>query len=196
MDLSGPVINISDVLEYEFCPRFIYFMYCLDIRQHEELRFKVLAGREIHKKITQTNRNYIRKKIGCEARAFNVFLSSSDLNVKGILDEVLFLKDGTAAPLEYKFAKYKETMFRTNKSQIVLQAVLIEENYNKRVNGGFVCFVRSNHKLVEVRIHQKDIDKVKEEINEILRIIDKGYYPATKKNLKKCPDCCYRNICV
>jgi len=196
MGNTGTLINISDVLEYEFCPRFIYFMYCLDIKQHEELRFKVLAGREVHKKVTQTNRNYIRKKIGAEARDFDVFLSSPDLHVKGILDEILFLEDGTAAPLEYKFAKYKEKMFKTTKSQLILQAILIEENYGRKVEKGFVVFVRSNHKLVEVPIRQKDIDKVKDEINIILKIIEKGYYPKTKKNLNKCADCCYRNICV
>jgi len=195
MEEVKPLINISDVLEYEFCPRFIYFIYCLDIPQHEEMKFKVLAGREIHKKITQTNRNYIRKKIGAEARDFDVFLSSPDLHVKGILDEILFLKDGTAAPLEYKFAQYKGRLFKTNKSQLILQAILIEENYNRKVNQGYLCFVRSNHKLIEVKIRQKDIDKVKDEISEILMIIDKGYYPKTRKNRNKCVDCCYRNIC-
>lgn len=195
MGVVRPMINISDVLEYEFCPRFIYFMYCLDIPQHEDLRFKVLAGREVHKKITQTNRNYIRKKIGVESRAFDVFLSSADLHVKGILDEILFLKDGTAAPLEYKFAQYKDRVFKTYKSQLILQAILIEENYDRKVNRGYLCFVRSNHKLVEVEIRQKDIDKVKDEISEILMIINKGYYPVTRKNRNKCVDCCYRNIC-
>ncbi|MDD3874557.1 MAG: hypothetical protein PHE01_10315, partial [Methanosarcina sp.] len=39
---SETIIRISDVLEYLFCSRFIYYMYCLDIPQHEEKRFKVL----------------------------------------------------------------------------------------------------------------------------------------------------------
>ena len=29
---SETIITISDVLEYLFCPRFIYYMHCLDIR--------------------------------------------------------------------------------------------------------------------------------------------------------------------
>jgi len=196
MESAGPLINISDVLEYEFCPRFIYFMYCLDIRQHEELRFKVLAGRDVHKKISQTNRSYIRKKIGAKAKVSDVFLSSPELHVKGILDEVLYLDDGTAAPLEYKFAQYKGKMFKTTKSQLILQAILIEENYDRKVRKGFVCFVRSNYKLIEVEIRQRDIDKIKDEISDILKIIEKGCYPKTKKTLNKCADCCYRNICV
>lgn len=43
---SESIIRISDVLEYLFCSRFIYYMYCLDISQHEEKRFKVIKGRE------------------------------------------------------------------------------------------------------------------------------------------------------
>ncbi|MBP2133622.1 CRISPR-associated exonuclease Cas4 [Methanomicrobium sp. W14] len=196
MDDKNPIINISDVLEYEFCPRFIYFIYCLDIPQHEELRFKVLEGREIHKKVTQVNRNYIRKKIGAQSREFDVFLASQKYHFKGILDEILFLNDGKAAPLEYKFAEYKDNLFRTTKSQLILQSILIEENYGKKVDRSFVCYVRSNHKLVEMDIRQSDVDKVKAEISDILNIIRTGFYPKTKKNINKCTDCCYRNICT
>ncbi|WP_048148283.1 CRISPR-associated protein Cas4 [Methanolacinia paynteri] len=196
MESPGAMINISDVLEYEFCPRFIYFMYCLNIRQHEELRFKVLAGREVHERISRTNRNYIRKKIGAEAKFTDVFLSSPEVHIKGILDEVLYLDDGTAAPLEYKFAQYKERMFKTTKSQLFLQAILIEENYDRVVEKGFVCFTRSNYKLVDIEIREKDKENAREEILNVLEIIGKGYYPKTRKNPNKCADCCYRNICV
>ena len=41
-------ITISEVMEYLFCPRFIYFMNCLNIPQYEEKRYKVIMGREIH----------------------------------------------------------------------------------------------------------------------------------------------------
>jgi CRISPR-associated exonuclease Cas4 len=52
---NSAIITISDVLEYQFCPRFIYFMRCLDIPQHEEKRFKVLKGREVHEERKLTN---------------------------------------------------------------------------------------------------------------------------------------------
>ena len=113
-------ITISDVIEYLFCPRFIYFMYCLDIPQHEEKHYKVLKGRKIHETRENVNKNYIRKKLQCTRKEVSVYLSSTKYHIRGIVDEVLFLEDGTAAPLDYKFAEYKDYLFRTHKYQSAL----------------------------------------------------------------------------
>ena len=93
------MITISDVLEYLFCPRFIYFMYCLDIPQHEEKRFKVLKGREVHEIRRLTNIEYTRKKLNCIRKERDIFIASNENRIKEIVDVVLFLEDGTAAPL-------------------------------------------------------------------------------------------------
>ena len=192
----GTIINISDVLEYLFCPRFIYYIYCLDISQHEELRFKVLKGRETHKEKEHLNPNYLRKKLGCVEREVSVFMASKEHYIKGIADEILFLDDGTAAPLEYKFAEYKNKIFSTYKYQLVLQALLIKENYDVKVNRAFICYVRSNNLIKQIDIKPSDLDRAIEIINDILQIIEKGFYPKKSKYPNKCIDCCYRNICV
>ena len=62
---SETIITISDVLEYLFCPRFIYYMHCLDIPQHQELRFKVMKGREVHEKKLITNPEVSTQETGC-----------------------------------------------------------------------------------------------------------------------------------
>ena len=38
---AGIYVTTSILLEYLFCPRFIYFMNCLCIPQNEDKRFKV-----------------------------------------------------------------------------------------------------------------------------------------------------------
>lgn len=190
------MITISDVLEYLFCPRFIYFMRCLDIPQHEESRFKVLKGREVHEEKRITNTEYLRKKLGVIRKELNVFIASKKNNIKGIVDEVLFLDDGTAAPFEYKYAEFKDTIFKTYKFQLVLHAIMIKENYNLDVKKGFVCFTRSNNHIEEVDFTEMDFKKGLDIIDEILEIIDKGFYPGKSKNKNKCIDCCYSNICV
>ena len=167
---SITIIRISDVLEYLFCPRFIYYMYCLDIPQHEEKRFKVIKG--------------------------EVFVASKQSHIKGIIDEVLFLEDGTAAPLEYKFAEYKDKIFKTYKFQLVLQALLIRENYGIEVNRAYLCFTRSNSLVKEMEITTSDFKKAEKIIEEILDIVQKGLYPKTSRSSRKCVDCCYQNICV
>jgi len=193
---SETIITISDVLEYLFCPRFIYYMHCLDIPQHEEKRFKVMKGREVHAEKMITNPDYLRKKLGVVQKEINVFIASKQNHIKGIVDEVLFLDDGTAAPFEYKFAEFKDTIFQTYKYQLVLHAMMIRENFQCDVKRGFICFTRSNHHIETIEFTEQDFERGRDIIGEILEIIDKGFYPNKGKYKNKCIDCCYATICT
>ena len=183
-------------MEYLYCPRFIYFMECLNIAQHEDLRFKVQLGRQVHQQKENINKDYLRKKIGCKNKELSVYLSSSRYHVRGILDEVLWLNDGSLAPLEYKFAEYKERLFQTYKMQLILQAMLITDNYQKPVNKGFLVFVRSRNYLLSIEIEEKDFQQAETIISRILEIIQLGTYPPKTRSTNKCVDCCYKNICI
>jgi len=189
-------IKISDVLEYLFCPRFIYYIHCLKIPQYEEKRFKVIKGREIHELKRKTNIDYSRKKINVLSKENNVIITAKKYHIKGIVDEILFLNDGTAAPLEYKFAEYKGTIFKTYKFQLILHSLMIKESFNLEVRKAFICFVRSNNLVVEINISEKDIQKGITIIENILDIIQHGFYPSKTKQKRKCLDCCYNKICV
>ncbi|MEW6087243.1 MAG: CRISPR-associated protein Cas4 [bacterium] len=193
---TTPMITPSEVVEHLFCPRFTYFMNCLDIPQHEELRYKVLKGRELHEKREVENREYVRKKLGCMNKDISVYIASRDLRIRGVVDEVLELGDGTFAPLDYKFAEYNDFTFETHKIQSVLYALLIMENYKKPVKKGFICYIKSGNKIKEIIYNEHDFCYTKEVIDEIFSVILKGYYPKKTKWQNKCIDCCYRNICV
>jgi CRISPR-associated exonuclease Cas4 len=193
---QGVYITPSEVIEYLYCPRFVFFMNCLCIPQHEEQRYKVLKGRELHKRKERINRDYVRKKIGCRDKEILVYMSSEKYHVKGIVDEVLFLEDGTCAPMDYKFAEYRNWVFNTHRVQSAIYGVLIKENYRKEVKRGYICYVRSKNLLKEIVFRDKDFEEAIEIINEILEIIQRGYYPKRTNYLARCIDCCYKNICV
>lgn len=193
-----PVISVtpSQVMEYLFCPRFIYFMECLNIPQHEELRYKVQLGRNIHQTKQQINKDYLRKKIGCINKEISVYLSSSRYRVRGILDEILWLSDGSLAPLEYKFAVYRERLYRTYKMQLTLQALMIRDNYQQPVHQGYLVFVRSKNYILNVPLTEKEFQRAQKVIDGVLEIIQTGKYPNATRSRQKCFDCCYKNICV
>lgn len=189
-------ITPSEVMEYLFCPRFIFYMNVLRIPQHEEQRYKVLKGRELHEKKEQVNKEYLRKKLGVTAKDTLAYLASARYHLKGIVDEVLSLKDGSLAPLDYKFAEYKETTYSTHKYQSVLYGLLIKENYAQEVRKGYICYLRSNHKVKEIIFCRKDFDDALKIVDEILTIIQKEFYPQKTNYPIRCIDCCYKNICV
>jgi len=190
------MITVSDVVEYMYCPRFIYFERVLCIPQHEEKREKVLIGRHIHELKEKINKNYIRKSINAKAKFLNVYLSSKKYRIVGIVDEVLELEDGSYAPLDYKFAEYKSRLFKTHKYQSILYGLLIKENFGVDVNRGYVVYVRSGNLVKEIKFKQKDFDEAVEFIDLIFRIIENEEFPLNiRVNKRKCIDCCYRNIC-
>ncbi|MFQ5963443.1 MAG: CRISPR-associated protein Cas4 [Candidatus Scalinduaceae bacterium] len=201
-ETQGIYVTPSEVIEYLYCPRFIYFMNCLCIPQHEEQRYKVIKGRELHDERKNINKSYLRKKLKCVEKDIDVYMSSDKYHLKGVVDEVLYLEDGTLAPLDYKFAEYRETLFKTHKYQSVLYAILIKENYKKNgsdnieVKKGFVCYTRSKNLIKEIKYSEKDFKMATNAISETLNIIQSGHYPKKTRYLSKCIDCCYRNICV
>ena len=190
------MINItpSQIIEYLFCPRFTYFEYVLRIPQYEERHYKVLKGRNMHELQLIRNKNYLRKKIGVAKKYSDQYLTNEYL--RGKVDEVLLLNDGTMAALDYKFAEFKEKLFSTYKTQLICYSILIEENFNKKVNKGYLVYIRSKNKLVEVEITEKDKNEVKQVTANIIQIITNNIYPKATKYKKKCITCTYKNICT
>ncbi|MGC8925502.1 MAG: CRISPR-associated protein Cas4 [Calditerrivibrio sp.] len=194
-DDSTPMITLSEVIEHIFCPRYTYFLNCLDIDQNEHLRYKVLKGREIHERREKTNFDYLRKRMNCVKKEIAVYLASKKYRVRGVVDEVLWLGDRTLAPLDYKYTEYSDFTFKTHKIQSVIYALLIRDNYSAEVNRGYICYVRNGNKLKEIVYSEKDFFEALSLINEIFEIIKKGYFPPKTKYDARCIDCCYRNIC-
>jgi CRISPR-associated exonuclease Cas4 len=192
--LSDNSITASQMLEYLYCPRFTYFEYVMDIPQNEGQRFKVEKGRNIHENVRKTNPEYLRKKIGVIDRKSDVYLASS-LGIRGIVDEVLFLDDNTAAPLDYKFAEYKNKLFKTYRFQLIFYARLIKDNFQIPVKKGFIIYTRSKNKLVEVSLKDKDFIELEKIIDDMTSIIQNCRYPKPTSVKRRCLDCCYRNLC-
>jgi len=188
-------ITPSDMIEFLYCKRFIYYMKCLGIGQNEEKRFKVMMGREIHEKRGSQNKEYLPKKIGSCKKMISINLVSEKYGIRGNPDEVHILEDGTMAPLDYKYALYNERLFKTYKNQLIMYALMIEEVFQKDVRKGFIVYCREANRLVELEISKEDKEKIRDYIEEYRRVLD-GYYPEATKQKSKCVDCCYRNICI
>lgn len=189
-------ITPSEVIEHLFCPRFTYFMNVLKVGQHERRRQLVNKGRQIHENKLVTNKEYLRSKVNAESKLLDVYLSSESLMLVGKVDEVLFLKDGTAAPLDYKYAFWEKKIFTTYTMQQTLYAMLIEEHFDRNVDRAFIVYVRSKNHLEQIPITEAMKFQAKKVLDDIFNIISLSQYPNAKKSKRKCEDCTYRNICV
>lgn len=185
----------SDVLEYLYCPRFLYYERVLGIPEHQELRQKVQMGRELHDRKERENASYLRKKVNVQEKRIDVELHSDRLGLSGRVDEVLLLADGEAAPLDYKFAEWSGVVYENHRIQSMLYGLLIEEAFSRDVSRGYLVFVRSQHHVEELSFTAVDRERAVTVLEEMHAILQRGYYPAATRWKARCPDCCYRNIC-
>ncbi len=186
----------SEVIEHVYCPRFTWFMHVQNIAQHEDKRYKVLKGRRVHRQRETENRSYLRRKIGAVGKEQEVYLASAALRMRGIVDEVLTLGDGTMAPLDYKFSEAPRQVYRTHRIQVLMYAMLIREAYAAQVPRAFVAYIRGRHELIEVEVTERATREVTALIDEIFAIIATGRLPRRTPQRVRCRDCCYGNICV
>lgn len=190
-------ITPSHIIQYLYCPRFTYYEYVLRVPQYEEKNFKVMQGRMMHETKTIQNKEYLRRRIGVREKRLNAYLTLDGYpGLRGEVDEVLFLNDGTAAPLDYKFAKWEDRLYETYFTQLLCYAWLIEHNFGIPVRRGYLVYVRSRNYLHEVGIKAEDMEIVKSAASGIQLIIEQNYYPRGTKIRKRCEHCTYRNICV
>lgn len=73
---------------------------------------------------------------------------------------------------------------------------MIAETFGVPVHRGFLCFVRSKHRIVELDFTEADYQEVKAVLAEIMTVIRDGVFPGATRWRARCRDCCYRNICV
>lgn len=193
-DEQEQYVTPSEIIEFLYCPRFTYFMKNLMISQYEENRFKVQLGREKHLDKKNQGINQIRKRIEGISKEEEKYLISKKYCIKGIVDELYKLKDGSYAPLDYKFAEYKDKEFDTYKIQMALYSLIVEELYNTKVNKFYLVYLRSKSLLKEVEFDGKLRKKALKAIDDHKKVLQ-GYYPKATSSKARCIDCCYRNIC-
>lgn len=150
----------------------------------------------MHRRRATENRDYLRRKIGAVRREIDVYLASPELRLRGIVDEVLWLKDGTMASLDYKYTESRDHVFKTHETQITLYGMLIEAVYQQPVNRGYVAYVRDGNQLMEVPITAESKENMRCIVEQIFAIIRTCKLPARTPSRQRCEDCCYKNICV
>ena len=195
LDFDDVLLTPSDLLEHWFCGRFTYFERHLALPEFQERREKVRRGRALHAVREATNRAYLRKRLGVVEKRIDVSLISRRHHLRGRLDEVLFFDDGTAGPLDYKFAKDPGRVYTTLRIQSAIYALLIREHFGVPVRRGFLVYTRSCNRVVEVTYEPEDFRRIGRTVQEILEVVHRGKLPR-RAPASHCLDCCYRLICV
>lgn len=195
LDFRDVLFTVSDVLEHLFCPRFTYFENYLQLPEFQERREKVRRGRELHAVREATNRRYLRRRLGVVEKRIDVSLVSARHHLRGRIDEVLLFEDGTAGPLDYKFARDPGRIYRTLRMQSAIYALLIRENFGMPVRRGYLVYTRSRNRMIEIKYTPEDFRTLGRIVQEMLETVRRGRLPR-RSPPTRCADCCYQPICT
>ena len=189
-------LTVTHVLEHLFCPRFTYFEYRAGDTGAQERRPLVQMGRQsLTRSASGSTRATCGKSWGWWAVSSTSRWSAGELGVRGAVDEVLTLADGSRALFDYKFAEYKGQIYANVRTQSVLYGMLIEEASGAGT-ARLLVLRAVEPPVVEVGHEEKDRQAARAVLTEVLEVIQTGLFPEATEWKARCRDCCYRNICI
>lgn len=186
-------LTATDLMNYLYDPRIIYFVHVLKIPQATTA--KELEGRRKYDEFKRkSSRNKIIKELPYLPKIYNIYLASGKYNFATKVDCIAINKEKNEAyPIQVKYSTKPKALYRSQKFQVIMEAMLIGERLGYKVPFGFIKFLKTDD-FVKVEI----TDSLKQELlqifSEIEDIIKNEKLPKATPDKKKKIDNCYRNI--
>ena len=194
VDIEKFILIATDLMNYCYCPRIIYFVHVMKIPQATTR--KEYKGREKDLEfMAKSKRTKVVKDAPPLPKLFQVHMQSDELEMKTIADSIMINEAKKEAyPIQAKYAFAPREIYKTQKLQLAMEAMLIEDKFKHKVPFGYIKFMRSNE-LIKVSINTELKDDVIQCFQNIKEITRTERMPKGTEYKKRCADCCYKNIC-
>lgn len=191
-DVQGKIqFRVSDIRQYVYCPRVVYFNYVLPVPRRHTVKMDV--GREAHVDFSdlEKRRTLAKYKLTEGERQFRVPLSSSRLGLTGVLD-MLIVSPAGHFPVEFKSTS--GGMGLHHKYQLVTYAMMVEAALGQPVKTGFVYIIPSKQ-VVPVLVHQGARTHVLRVLGAMCNMVVSQRMPPVIRSQSRCRDCEFKNYC-
>lgn len=184
-------LTVSDVKQFVYCPRVVYFTYSLP--QRRPTTYKMHEGKLEHEHVAELEERRSLKAYGLAEgeRQFNVALYSDRLGLSGKLDMVI-LVPGEVIPVDFKNSGAGVGL--NHKYQLTAYALLVEDRWRKPVRRSFIYLVPLK-KAHEVVITPNMRLFVRRTLDRIRDMISGEYLPPATRQKSRCRDCEFKNFC-
>jgi len=188
---------VSDLKQYFFCPRVVYYHTCLpDVRP---TTFKMQVGREegLAERRREERRSLRAYGLHTGECVFDLSLSSPRLGLHGRLDMAIRTADNALGALEAIPVDYKLTPGRTVAHfilQVVAYGMLLEEAWQIPVHRGFLYLIPSR-RAREIELTRALRDQVSAAVEAMTRIAVRELMPEPPRRKEKCRICEFRRFC-
>jgi CRISPR-associated exonuclease Cas4 len=201
------MLTVSDVKQYPYCPRIVYYSYLLPLRARPTT-YKMREGQRAHERLEELEERRSLRAYGLASgvRHFDVALTSERLGLSGRLDMVIETSPAPGQrssheviPVDFKNTEGTAPGTRSgvglnHKYQLTAYALLVEEVWKRPVRRGFI-YVALEKRAVEVRITANMRGWVRKALREIRAMLATETKPPATRVRARCKDCEFRNYC-
>lgn len=191
------MITVSDVKQYLYCPKIIYFDHVLHVPKPPDQKLE--TGKEKHDSITTKEKRrkgaiFYDQELDQAEKLFRVALESNILGLRGVLD-YLVKTEREFIPVDYKFgSSHSGAVHLNHKYQLAAYALLVEENFKTIVLRGFIHYSKDRVN-VQIDLNDEIRRRTLKMIREIEGIIEEEIEPMGTRNPGRCIDCEYSRYC-
>lgn len=191
MTVPELTFNVSDLKQYLYCPRVVWYRYCQPV--HRPTTHKMAEGRLVGEEVADREHRRSLRAYGVTKgkREFEVWLQSERLGLCGSLD-MLIETEEERIPVEFKNAARPAL---NQRYQLVAYALLLEESEGPPVRRGFLYLIPPK-RACEVMITSGLRSHVTRTLNMMRRTIDEERYPPPTDVAARHRDCEYRAYCM
>ncbi|MGQ9459442.1 MAG: CRISPR-associated protein Cas4 [Anaerolineae bacterium] len=186
-------LRVTDLKQYAYCPRVIYFTYCLPTLR--PTTFKMEAGRDAHEQAVAQEQRRRLAAYGLKdgERHFGVRLVSDRLGLSGLVDLVLVRRDPPQAwPVDYK--QSRRPTAHHHKLQLTAYGLLLEEVWGIPAPEGYIYSLvqRKAERVPLTRALRTEVLALVREMHEMLR---EERMPPPPNARRRCLECEFRRFC-
>ncbi len=189
------LLAVSDITQYFYCPRKVYFMKTLGIKI--KAKPKMDMGKEEHDKehrrVKERKTVYGFSEEDVAQVIHDLAVEDINLGLYGMVDTTIILKSGEVVPVDVKYSDAENVRINWKK-QLTAYALLLESRSRTIVKRGFIYFP-SRHKQIKIDIPDEAKTVLKQDIQKIKELINNEKMPNVSKG-KQCSYCEMKKFCT
>lgn len=182
------VLEVSDLKQYAYCPRVVYYRYRLPDFRPET--YKMEAGREAHVRVRERLRRRLPRAFPVGEVRWEVAVVDIELRLSGRID-LLIASEAEIVVVDFKNAR----RVRANwKEQLAAYGLLAERRFGKPVREGYIYLIPLR-RLERVPLTERRKARVAAQVARIVEEIQSERQPPPTSQRGRCVDCEYRRFC-
>ncbi len=191
LETQEVVFQVTDLKQYTYCPRVVFFAYCLPLIR--PMTYKMEAGIAAHRVAEEQEQRRSLRRYGLTEgeRFFNLWLASEAFGLRGRMD--LAIRTTTEAiPVEYKNSPGRAGPHI--KLQLAAYGQMLKEAWGLPVRRGFLYFVPLK-RVEEVKLTPALCQKVEETVAAMRYMVEREAMPGPPRSRRPCVACEFRLFC-